>query len=168
MNIDEGAHLMRKANREITDKKDLIEVIKKCRVCRLAFHDEPYPYIVPLSFGFSFDEDRLVLYFHCAKEGKKLELLKQNNHVSFEMDHLVNLIIEEPSCKSTMEYESVFGVGLLQLADSNEKEAALMFVMQHYSEKTAFSFDKSIVERTTVLILHVTHITGKRLCRKPE
>ena len=73
---------MRKADREITDNKELIEVIRKCDVCRVAFHDEPYPYIVPLSFGFSYEKEQLILYFHCANEGKKLELLKQNNHVS--------------------------------------------------------------------------------------
>ena len=65
---------MRKADREITDKKELIEVINKCSVCRLAFHDEPYPYIVPLSFGYSYEKEQLTLYFHCANEGKKLEI----------------------------------------------------------------------------------------------
>ena len=42
---------MRRADREITDFDELIAVMRGCDVCRLALHDEPYPYILPLNFG---------------------------------------------------------------------------------------------------------------------
>ena len=77
---------MRRSDREIKDFDEIIEVINKCDVCRLAINDGDYPYIVPMNFGFNIEDGKVVLYFHCASEGKKLELLRKNNKVAFEMD----------------------------------------------------------------------------------
>lgn len=77
---------MRRSDREIKDFDEIIEVINKCDVCRLAINDGDYPYIVPMNFGLNIEDGKVVLYFHCASEGKKLELLRKNNKVAFEMD----------------------------------------------------------------------------------
>ena len=42
---------MRQGNREITELNEIIGVMKKCDVCRLALNDNGYPYILPLNFG---------------------------------------------------------------------------------------------------------------------
>lgn len=57
---------MRRTDREIKEFNEIIEVIKKCDVCRLALHDEEYPYIVPLNFGMQLENGKVVLYFHGA------------------------------------------------------------------------------------------------------
>ena len=74
---------MLRKDREITDLDRIQEIISRSEVCRLAFFDEGYPYILPMNFGFERVEDTFVLYFHTALRGKKLELLKANNPVSF-------------------------------------------------------------------------------------
>ncbi|MDR2587116.1 MAG: pyridoxamine 5'-phosphate oxidase family protein [Coriobacteriales bacterium] len=66
---------MRKSNREIKDRSDMVDVIRRCTVCRIGFQTDGAPYIVPMSFGLSDDGDGLRLYFHCATEGRKLDLL---------------------------------------------------------------------------------------------
>lgn len=63
---------MRKSDREITDFQELITVMRGCDVCRLALHDEPYPYILPLNFGLEVDGETVRLYFHGANTGTKL------------------------------------------------------------------------------------------------
>ena len=77
---------MRRKDREVTDRNEIIEIMRRCDVCRLAIHDEGYPYIVPLNFGLLVDEESMTLVFHSALEGTKLDLLKIDNRVSFEMD----------------------------------------------------------------------------------
>ena len=42
---------MRRKDREIKDFNEIIEIIRKCDVCRIALHDGDFPYIVPLNFG---------------------------------------------------------------------------------------------------------------------
>ena len=67
---------MRRSDREVTKFSDIIAIIEKCDVCRLALNDEDYPYILPLNFGINITEDNnLELYFHGASEGTKLKLI---------------------------------------------------------------------------------------------
>ena len=77
---------MRRQDREITDWNEMVGVIDRCDVCRLALNDEGYPYILPLNFGAKVSENTVTLYFHGAMEGKKYELIARDNRVSFEMD----------------------------------------------------------------------------------
>ena len=69
---------MRRSDREITDFQELITVMRGCDVCRLALHDEPYPYILPLNFGLEVDGENVRLYFHGASTGTKYDLIAKN------------------------------------------------------------------------------------------
>ena len=72
---------MRRSDREITDFQELITVMRGCDVCRLALHDEPYPYILPLNFGLEVDGETVRLYFHGANAGTKYDLIARNPNV---------------------------------------------------------------------------------------
>ena len=85
---------MRRKDREITDFDEIVEIIKKCDACRLAFNDGDYPYIVPLNFGLNVvDGKQVELYFHCATKGTKLDLIRKDNRATFEMDCNHNFIL---------------------------------------------------------------------------
>lgn len=43
---------MRRSDREITDFNEIVDVLRRADTIRLGLHDDPYPYVVPLSFGF--------------------------------------------------------------------------------------------------------------------
>ena len=62
---------MRRKDRQITEFNEIIEIIKKCDVCRIALNDKEFPYIVPLNFGLDIQGDQVFLYFHAAMKGKK-------------------------------------------------------------------------------------------------
>lgn len=79
---------MRKSDREIRDYNEILRLLDECQTIRLALHDEPYPYVVPLSYGWEDRDGKLFVYFHCAKEGKKLDLIAKNGNVCFEADCL--------------------------------------------------------------------------------
>ena len=67
---------MRRKDREITDFDEMMKIIAKCDTCRLVLFDDEFPYIVPLNFGTDVEEGQLYLYFHSAKVGTKLDLIK--------------------------------------------------------------------------------------------
>ena len=85
---------MRRKDREITNKEDLIKVMEKCDVCRIALNHDGYPYILPLNFGMAVREDKVELYFHGALEGMKYELMARDNRAGFEMDCGHRLVME--------------------------------------------------------------------------
>lgn len=157
--------IMRRKEREVSSMEDIMSIMKKCDVCRLAFTDREYPYIVPLNFGFSYDGTNMELYFHGAKEGKKMELIRDNNKAGFEMDCSHKLIKGDEACEYTMEYESVCGNGTVEILENEEKIPALTHLMKQYSPEKTFHFNEKQVNAVTVFRLKVNHITGKRLIK---
>ncbi len=157
---------MRRKDREITDINEILSIVKKCDVCRVALFNKEYPYIVPLNFGSNYDPECLELYFHCANEGLKLDLIKENNHVAFEMDCSHRLVTGETACEYTMEFESVCGEGIIEILNTEEKRAALVLLMKQYSDAESFQFQDSVLDRVTALKLKVQNIKGKRLVKK--
>lgn len=152
---------MRRSDREITNFDDIVNVMKKCDSCCLALHDDEYPYILPLNFGMQVDGKDITLYFHGAMEGKKYELIRKNNKVSFEMDCSHRLVTDKSTGSCTMEYESIIGNGIIEFVEDNKKYEALCLLMKHYPVDKDFRFNEAVIQKTTVLKLTVKKITGK-------
>lgn len=152
---------MRRRDREITEFDEIVKVIEKCEVCRLALNDGEYPYILPLNFGMELIDGKITFYFHGAPEGKKYELIQRSNKASFEMDCSTRLvtILEDGNC--TMEYESVIGQGTVEIVPDDQKERALDILMKHY-HKEDFPYNKAVIPRTKVFKMTVERCTGKR------
>lgn len=153
---------MRRNDREVTELHDIIGIMKSCDVCRLALHDEGYPYILPLNFGMAVNGDKITLYFHSALEGYKVGLIKNDNRASFEMDckHQLQYFADKGYC--TMAYESVIGRGRLRILSDEEKLPALKLLMAHYHNGADMPFGTAAVSRTLVYALDVESVTGKR------
>lgn len=151
--------------KEITDIDQIMAIMEKCDSLSLALFDAEYPYIVPMNFGVKHEADTIELYFHCASAGKKLELIKQNNHVAFEMSCSRKLVAGDAACEYSMEYESVCGAGRAYLLDDEAKLAALKHIMQHYTGKYEHEFKTSAVGAVTVFKVVVDELHSKALKR---
>ena len=158
--------IMRQKNREITDIEEIIEVMKQCDVVRLALNDDGYPYILPLNFGMDISDGKIILLFHSALEGHKIDLIKKDNRASFEMDCKHQLQYFDDIGYCTMSYESVIGRGKIRILKDEEKLQALRKLMDHYHPDENAYFNPAAVERTMVYTLEVEKITGKR--KKPK
>ena len=148
---------MRRNDREITDRKDIDDIIRRCRVCHLAMCDERQPYVVPLSFGY----DGCFLYFHTAREGRKIAMIKRNNRVCFEFDILHDIITSEQACNWGAKYESVIGSGTAEILDTLEaKNDALEWIMRQYGCGT-WDFTEKTLNKILVLRVKILEISGK-------
>lgn len=153
---------MRRKDREIVDKNEVVEIIKKCDVCNVAFHDKVYPYVIPLSFGFTFVEGAFVFYFHGASVGKKMDLRNDNAEVGFSMNCSHRLVEGKIACEYTMCYESVCGNGELCIIEGEEKQTALTSLMKQYVQDKAFDFTPAQINGITIMKLSVHSISAKR------
>ena len=70
---------MRRKEKEIQSKDEMITILEKTKYITIAMCERNIPYLVTVTHGY--DKDKNALYFHCAKEGKKIDILKQNNVV---------------------------------------------------------------------------------------
>ena len=152
---------MRRKDREITDFNEILEIIKKCDVCRVAINDKDFPYIVPMNFGLDVQGEQVYLYFHSALEGTKLDLIRKDNRVTFEMDCDHKFILYEERMSCTMGYASVIGHGYMEFVPEEDKYEALKILMRQYHAED-FQFNTDVIKVTEVLKLTVTHMTGKR------
>lgn len=152
---------MRRSDREITDFGELVAVMERCDVCRLAFNAPEVPYILPLNFGMEVKGAQVVLYFHGATAGTKYELIARDNRVSFEMDCGHGLILDEEKQTCSMTYESVVGRGLIETVPDSDKLRALKLIMAHY-RRTELPIPEAMAAATNVFCLNVSGMTGKR------
>lgn len=149
---------MRKSQREITDRAEIDAIIRRSQVCRLGLTDGHEPYVVPLCFGY----DGEALYFHCAREGRKLDILRRNNRVCFEFDIVEGIIKNTQACGWGMRYRSVIGVGTAHLVEKNdEKIKGLAVIMNQYADGR-FIFPDDAVSRTAVIKVLIESVSGKQ------
>lgn len=158
---------MRRSDREITAFEEIVDIIEKCDVCRLALNDEEYPYILPLNFGMQVEGEEITLYFHGANHGTKYEIMKKDSRASFEMDCMHKLVMDEETGNCTMEYKSVVGHGQIEIVPEEEKYDALCILMRHYHQEE-FPFNQRVIPYTIVFKLKVKSWTGKKRMKKPE
>jgi len=149
---------MRRHEKEITDKAQIEDVIRRAKVCRLGLCDQGQPYVVPLCFGYEND----TLYCHSAPEGRKLDMIRSNPKVCFELDVDQEFVPGAIACKWSLSYRSVIGFGTAALIeDAAAKRRALDVIMAHYADGP-FTYEDQTIERMVVIQVAVEHMTGKQ------
>ena len=149
---------MRRKEKEITDRAVIESIVLRSSVCRLALSEDNRPYIVPLCFGYKDN----TLYFHSARKGKKLDILRKNNNVCFEFDIDHKIVEAEKACKWGMKYQSVIGYGNASVInDPESKRRAFNIIMQHYSGRS-FTYAEVALKDTVIIKVKIESMRGKK------
>jgi nitroimidazol reductase NimA-like FMN-containing flavoprotein (pyridoxamine 5'-phosphate oxidase superfamily) len=149
---------MRRKEKEITKKEEIEKILRQSHVCRLAMVDGDKPYLVPMNFGYS----NGCLFFHCAREGRKIDLIKKTPNICFEFDELIRFKKANLACDWGIDFKSVIGSGKAQfLEDSKEKKNALNIIMSQYSDRS-FEYPDEMLEKTLVIKVIIDEMTGKQ------
>ena len=151
---------MRKHNQEIKSKDIINTILSNSKICRIAMIDNGRPYLLPFNYGY---KDNCI-YIHSAPEGKKIEILKRNNEVCFEIEDHTEIIKNSKPCKCATKYRSVVGYGNVEIITDNEqKKNGLDIIMTHNGIPTENNvYEKSQVELLVILKLNITQISGKQ------
>ena len=158
---------MLRTDREVTDRQEILEILKKCDTLTLAFADTDGPYAVPVSFGFADEDGVLTIYYHGSARGKKAELAQGCPNVCVE-GH-VFYRAEPTQTGITTRYESVIGFGRVEkLEPPEERIQALRRITAHYGYG-AFPVEKcASLEKTAVYRIVIRRISGKKNVRTDE
>ncbi|MCK5067413.1 MAG: pyridoxamine 5'-phosphate oxidase family protein [Bacteroidales bacterium] len=150
---------MRKSNQEIRDPGILEEILSGARICRVAMTDGEMPYILPLNYGYRDGS----IYIHSAPEGKKIDLLKQNNRVCFEVEDASEIVKGEHACDWSTRYRSVVGYGTVEiLSDDESKQSGLEVIMAQHGAPELLEFNSKNIKRMVILKLCITSRSGKQ------
>jgi uncharacterized protein len=150
---------MRRRDKEITDNGEIATILEKAVVCRLALADGNCPYIFPVNFVVRNN----YLYFHSSPEGKKIDILRRNNQVCFEIDIDTETVTGELPCSWGTRYRSVIGFGRASfLQETAEKQRALNYLVEKYAGKKDFSYKPEALDKVAVLCVSIEKMTGKK------
>jgi len=150
---------MRRTDREITNRDEIIDVLKRSNTIRLGIHNKPFPYIIPLSFGFEDSNEEINIYFHGAKEGLKHTLLDKNKHVCIEADIFHRYAETETGL--TTEYESVIGFGIAEVVHGDEAIKGMDLVCSHCGYD-GYEYDTRALDFMRIYRIKLSSVTGKR------
>ena len=137
-------------------------ILDKCKILHLGLVDGDEPYVVPMNYGYEFVGDTLNLYLHGATKGYKLDLIRANPKIFFEMDCDVTMFEGELPCQYGNTYASVMGRGKAELIEDVEgKIDGLKKFMKTQTGKD-FDFPEKVVGIVTVIKITVSDFTAKR------
>ena len=153
---------MRQSKRQVTDKATICAMLDAIDTIHVAMHDEPFPYVVPLNFGYAEENGKRVFYFHSAKSGRKLDLIAGTPSVGFELDVNYALVEGEEACRHTARFQSVIGTGRVSFVEeASQKEAALQALMLHNTGKDGWTFSGAMLDSVRVFKLEVETLSCK-------
>ena len=152
---------MTRRERQVTDPEHIRHILDTARVLHLGLAVDNEPYVVPLHYGYIMEEGKLVLYLHSAQRGKKLDMLRANPNVFFEMDCDRMPFESKLPCQYGMVYSSIMGRGVATIVeDVEEKKRAMTILMKTQSGKD-FEFNDRLVSMVAVVRVDVSEYTAK-------
>jgi nitroimidazol reductase NimA-like FMN-containing flavoprotein (pyridoxamine 5'-phosphate oxidase superfamily) len=151
---------MRRTDKEITDRVTIDAILHEALVLRVAMVDGGNRlYLIPVSFGYQDNS----LFIHSAPEGTKLDILKENPEVCFEVDVRTEVHTGEQACNWSMKYFSVVGFGSVTfLSENSEKRVAIQSIMRKYSGQDDWSIPDASLTTLVVWKISITSLTGKK------
>ncbi|WP_211922055.1 pyridoxamine 5'-phosphate oxidase family protein [Desulfolutivibrio sulfodismutans] len=148
---------MRRKDREITDRAAIDDIIRNGRVMHLGLCQDNVPFVVPLFYAY----DGQCLYFHSARAGTKIGIMKKNPVVCFEILDFQGIIDDDAPCDFEARHRTAIGLGTaVFLEDETEKIAALNLIVARFSARS-FVFPKTKLGGTTVVKIEITSVKGK-------
>jgi hypothetical protein len=150
---------MRRKDKEITDIRQIEDILHNGKFCHIAMASRDDPYMVTVNYGY---KDNCI-YFHSAPDGQKLDMIRNNPKVCF-MVFVDDILVEgDNPCRDwSMKYRSVIGFGkAIIINNPDEKAAGLNILMDHYVKRGPFEFNEKNLAETAVIKIEIEKITGK-------
>ena len=152
---------MTKRELQVTDPDQIRAILDAAKVLHLGLCVDNEPYVVPMNYGYTMEEGNLVLYLHCATQGKKLDMIRANPRVFFEMDCDRMPFAGDKPCQYGLGYSSVMGRGTARIVEDVEEKIQAMTMLMKTQTGKDFSFNDRLVSIVSVIRIDVTEYTAK-------
>ena len=148
---------------EITDRAEICDILDRSMILHLGLTDGDEPYVVPMNYGYTMDEDgKLTFYLHGATQGKKLDLMRKNPKVFIELECDIKPFEGDVACRYGTAYKSLMARGTAELVeDPQEKMRCLSLFMKTQTGKD-FTFNEKLVKVVSIIKIHASEYTAKR------
>ena len=150
-----------KRERQVTDPEQILHILDTGKVLHLGLAVNDEPYVVPMNYGYCMEDGKLTLYLHSALKGKKLDMMRSNPRVFFEIDCDLQPFEGRVACQYGLVYSSIMGRGTATIVEDVEEKKQAMTVLMKTQTGKDFSFDEKLVSIVAVIRIDVTEYTAK-------
>ena len=148
---------------EVTDINEIIRILDESKIAHIGLVDGDEPYVVPMNYGYVMNDEKLTIYLHGAKRGRKLDLIRNNPKVFFEAECDLVPFEGDVACRYGIAYSSIMGKGTAEIIeDVEEKKLALSLLMKTQTGKD-FDFEEKMTTIVSIIRIDVSEYTAK--CR---
>lgn len=145
----------------VTDMDEIIKILDNSKVVHVGMIDGDEPYVVPMNYGYTLEDGKLTLWLHCAKRGRKLDALKANPKVFFEMECGLQPFDGDIACRYGISYSSIMGRGTAEIVEDVEtKKLALTCLMKTQTGKD-FEFEDKMAAIVSIIRIDTAEFTAK-------
>ena len=152
---------MTKRELQITDEGQIRAILDAAKVLHLGMCADNEPYVVPMNYGYTLEDGRLVFYLHSAVLGKKLEMLRANPRVFVELDCDRKPFEGEKPCQYGLSYSSLMGRGTARIIEDVEEKMQAMTALMKTQTQKDFEFNERLVSIVAVIRIDVAEFTAK-------
>jgi len=153
---------MTKRERQVTDREEILKILDKCKILHLGLVDGDEPYVVPMNYGYVMEGEQLTLYMHGATKGYKLDLMRKNPKVFFEMECDVQGFEGEIACQYGTVYQSIMGRGKATIIEGPQEKIETMKLFMKSQTGRDFEFSEKMVSAVVMIRIDVSEYTAKR------
>lgn len=142
-------------------QEDINSFLLEKKIGRLGMSQHGEPYVIPI--GYIYDPKTEVIYFHCAKKGRKIDAITSNPKVCFEIDDIERLVASDMPCKYDIVYRSVIAFGTaFFLEDPSQKVEILRKIFDKFAgEAPKAPIAEAAVKGTQIIGMKIDCKTGK-------
>ena len=152
---------MTKRERQVTDPIEIRRILDTAKVLHLGLAVNNEPYVVPMNYGYTEEEGKLVLYLHSALKGKKLDMMGSNPNVFFELECDQMPFEGKLPCQYGLVYSSVMGRGKARIVEDVEEKMKAMSILMKTQTGKDFTFNAQLVSIVAVIRIDVEEYTAK-------
>lgn len=150
---------MRKKEKQVKDQQIINEMLNSAEICHISVSDEKAPYTFAVNYAY--EEGKL--YIHSAHEGRKIDLLKKNNNVCFNVEGHTSLVSAPKACGWTAKYRSIIGYGEIQISDDEDlKIKGMDLIMKKYGAEGKQVYAKGALKAMCILVLNIDSLEAKQ------
>ena len=153
---------MTKRERQVTDREEILKILDKCKILHLGLVDGDEPYVVPMNYGYVMEGEQLTLYMHGATKGYKLDLMRKNPKVFFEMECDVQGFEGEIACQYGTVYQSIMGRGKATIIEEPQEKIETMKLFMKSQTGRDFEFSEKMVSAVVMIRIDVSDYPAKR------
>lgn len=148
---------MRRLDRAV-DREEAQSYLREATVGYLALAENNIPYAIPLHFVWH----KQSIYFHCAPEGRKITILRQNPQCTFAVSFLDGIKSGGSACEYGTYYRSAIVEGVARfVSDAEEKLMALTALTEKHAQVPFSPVTAAGMAKTTVIAIDIVNISGK-------